>query len=308
MTSASPTVSLCPHCLRRIPALRVSENGAVYLQKTCPEHGDAGKVLLWRDDPKPYDEWTRGASAVPGVPETCPTQCGLCPDHRQKTCTAILEVTGRCSLQCPVCFAGAGTDCDPDPDLDQIARTLEMVREKAGLCPLQISGGEPTSRDDLPQIVALARSMGFDPVQVNTNGIRLAEDEAYGSALVDAGMTVVFLQFDGVDGSVYERIRGRDLWDLKLRAIRNCAAWKVGVILVPTLLKMINDGQIGNIIQFAKSRMPAVKGVHFQPMTYLGRFPDAPRNEDRLLLSDVISAIERQTNGELKVENLLPSG
>jgi hypothetical protein len=125
---------------------------------------------------------------------------------------------------------------------------------------------------------------------------------------VHAGATVIYLQFDGVTGSVYEHIRGADLWPLKLKAISNCEKWKVGVILVPTLVKDVNDSQIGSIIQFAKSWIPTVKGVHFQPMTYLGRYPAPPRNEDRLLLSDILAAIEDQTQGELKVENLLPSG
>jgi uncharacterized radical SAM superfamily Fe-S cluster-containing enzyme len=304
----SRTASLCPHCLRRIPAYRITVNGAVYLQKSCPEHGDLEKVLLWKNYPKPYHEWTRCAPPAAAVLDKCPANCGLSPDHQQNTCTAILEVTGQCDLKCPVCFAAAGTGLNPDPDHDQIARMLEMVREKAGLCPLQISGGEPTLRDDLPQIVALAQTMGFDPIQINTNGIRLARDDSYGRALVQAGVTVIYLQFDGVTGSVYEHIRGTDLWPLKLQAISSCEKWKVGVILVPTLVKHVNDSQIGSIIQFAKDWIPTVKGVHFQPMTYLGRYPASPRNEDRLLLSDILTAIEDQTHGELKVENLLPSG
>jgi hypothetical protein len=278
------------------------------LEKSCPEHGNLEKVLLWKNFPKPYDEWTRCVPATAPASEDCPSLCGLCPDHQQETCTAILEVTARCDLQCPVCFAAAGTGVSPDPDQAQIARMLAMVREKAGLCPLQISGGEPTLRDDLPQIVAQARSMGFDPIQINTNGIRLAREDAYGRALVGAGATVIYLQFDGVAGSVYEKIRGADLLPVKIQAIRNCERWKVGVILVPTLVKDVNDGQIGSIIQFAKEWIPTVKGVHFQPLTYLGRYPRSPRNEDRFLLSDLLAAIEDQTHGELKVENLLPSG
>ena len=208
----------------------------------------------------------------------------------------------------PRLFCGSRNGDTTGPDRTQIARMMEMVRDKAGSCALQISGGEPTLRDDLPQIAALAQSMGFDPVQVNTNGIRLARDEAYGRALVDAGATVMYLQFDGITGSVYEQIRGADLLQLKLEAIRNCREWKVGVILVPTVVKHVNDDQIGSIIRFAKDWIPTVKGVHFQPMTYMGRYPVAPRNEDRMLLSDILAAIEDQTQGELKVENLLPSG
>lgn len=302
------TASLCPHCLRRIPARRITEADAVYMEKTCPEHGDLARVLLWRNSPKPYHEWTRCGSSPVSLSEECPSNCGLCPDHKQKTCTAIIEVTARCNLSCPVCFAASGAEQAPDPDAAEVTRMLEMVLEKAGPCPIQISGGEPTLRNDLPAIVARAKSAGFDHIQINTNGIRLAQDEAYGRALVDAGATVIYLQFDGVTGSVYERLRGADLLQLKLGALENCRKWKVAVILVPTIVKRVNDDQIGTIIQFAKRWIPTVKGVHFQPVTYLGRFPAAPRNEDRFLLSDVLAAIEDQTLGELKVENMLPSG
>jgi 7,8-dihydro-6-hydroxymethylpterin dimethyltransferase len=305
--STAWTASLCPHCLRRISARRITEKGAVYLEKSCPEHGDAGKVLIWKNSPKPYHEWTRRAASS-ALSDQCPAGCGLCSDHKQETCTAVIEVTARCNLNCLFCFAAAGAESSADPDADQIAGMMEMVLKKAGPCPIQISGGEPTLRQDLPEIVALAKSMGFDPVQINTNGIRLAQDAAYGRALVDAGATAIYLQFDGTTGAVYERIRGADLLRTKLKALENCREWKVGVILVPTLVKGVNDSQIGNIIQFAKQWVPTVKGVHFQPVTFLGRYPVSPRNEDRLLLSDVLAAIEDQTHGELRVENLLPSG
>ena len=306
--SPASTASLCPYCLRRIPARRITEADAVYLAKSCPEHGDIEKVLLWKNSPKPYHSWTRCGSPAAALSDLCPAGCGLCPDHQQRTCTAIIEVTARCNLRCPVCFAAADGGSSADPGAARIAGMLEMVLEKAGPCPIQISGGEPTLRDDLPEIVALARSIGFDHIQINTNGIRLAQDEAYGRALVDAGLTVVYLQFDGVTGSVYESIRGEDLLQIKLHALENCRTWKVGVILVPTLVKRVNDGQIGSIIQFAKRWIPIVKGVHFQPMTYAGRYPAAPQNEDRLLLPEILAAIEAQTLGELKVENMLPSG
>jgi uncharacterized radical SAM superfamily Fe-S cluster-containing enzyme len=309
----SRTTSLCPHCFRRIPASRIVENDAVYLQKSCPEHGDLEKVLLWKNSPKPYHEWSRIPAAPTGesplhAQNGCPYDCGLCSTHKQKTCTAILEVTRRCDLRCPVCFASSCIEADPDPGLDQITRILESVLDRADRCPIQLSGGEPALRSDLPQIVARAHRLGFDHIQINTNGIRLAQDPDFGRALMDAGATVIYLQFDGLTSSVYKHIRGADLLSLKLKAIERCVELKIGVILVPTLVKYVNDSQIGAIIQFAKKWMPIVKGVHFQPMTFLGRYPTSPRNHDRLLLSDILAAIEDQTEGELRIENLIPSG
>ena len=314
--SSVQTESLCPHCLRRIPARRVFEDTAIYLEKTCPEHGDLDKVLLWKNDPWPYERWARSSnrSSVHTEPllkdnsaRGCPYDCGICANHQQATCTAILEVTRRCDIACPVCFAASRPAQDADPELDQIEQMLQTVKEE-GICPIQISGGEPTLRNDLPEIVALARKAGFDHVQVNTNGIRLAQDADFAQALKDAGTTDFFIQFDGLTEEVYRRIRGAELLRLKLTAVERCAELKIGVILVPTLIRNCNEDQIGSIIGFAKKWIPTVKGVHFQPMTYLGRYPISPRNEDRILIPDILNAIEEQTGGELMVENMVPPG
>ena len=316
--------SLCPHCLRRVPARRITDGNEVYLYRTCPEHGDIEKVLIWRNDRVSFDAWTKpraGAcrSSSCGCGETstaapdgaitwnCPYECGICPGHRQRTCSAIIEVTARCDLHCRVCFADVPEKCAPNPEIGQIERILKNVRKSAGDSPIQFSGGEPSMRDDLPEIIRRARAFGFDHIQVNTNGMRIAGDFAYARALRDAGVTDFFLQFDGVDDDVYRKIRGRDLFHLKEAAVRAAAELRVAVILVPTLVKGVNDGQIGAILEFAKRRMPTVKGVHFQPMTYLGRYPHSPRNEDRIIVPDILAAIEAQTGGELTMENFIPS-
>jgi len=305
--------SLCPHCLRRIDARKVRIEDSVYLEKSCPEHGDLERVLIWRDYPWSYESWNRGNpkhAATPGSNEStelgCPYDCGICGRHEQATCTAILEVTHDCNLQCPVCFASSKVGPGGGPSLEQIGDMLETVRSARGICPIQLSGGEPTLRDDLPQIVDLAHKLGFDHIQINTNGIRIAQEEEYTRLLKDAGTTDFFLQFDGLTEEVYVRIRGEKLLSIKLQAIEQCAQLKIGLILVPTLVRKVNENQIGPIIQFAKRWIPTVKGVHFQPMTYLGRFPDSPSNEDRILIPEILAAIEEQTDGELLMENMVP--
>jgi uncharacterized radical SAM superfamily Fe-S cluster-containing enzyme len=217
-----------------------------------------------------------------------------------------VEVTQDCNLQCPVCFASSQAGSGGGPSLKQLEEMFETVRTTRGVCPIQLSGGEPTLRDDLPQIVDLACRLGFDHIQINTNGIRIAEDARYARSLKDAGTTDFFLQFDGLTNEVYSRIRGAELLSAKLQAVERCAELKVGVILVPTLVRNINEDQIGQMIQFAKKWIPTVKGVHFQPMTYLGRFPDSPCNGERILIPDILMALEEQTAGELIMENFVP--
>ena len=324
------TESLCPWCLRRIPARRSTEGDEVYLRKTCPEHGEIEKALIWRNSRVPFDVWTKprtGACCSTSScncrestpvsldlsPQSdCPYDCGICQKHRQHTCSALIEVTARCNLSCPICFANTQNKCDPDPDVTEIENRLRMILDSAGNCPIQLSGGEPTVRDDLPEIIRCAHTLGFDHIQINTNGLRIAEDPDYARDLRDAGVTDFFLQFDGVTDDVYLKTRGRALFTLKEAAVRNSAALHVAVILVPTLVKGVNDSQIGAILQFAKQWMPAVRGVHFQPMTRLGRYPhltqpQPPDNADRIIVPDLLAAIADQTGGEISVDNFIPS-
>ncbi|MBZ0304964.1 MAG: radical SAM protein, partial [Anaerolineae bacterium] len=308
----SATQSICPVCLIRIPALCVRLNGEVYLRKTCPEHGSF-QTIIWRGKPE-YTEWNRPKlPAYPTHPFTsvqdgCPFDCGLCPDHRQQTCTALLEITQRCDLRCSFCFANAGTHPTPDPDPGMIESWYHRLLESNGPCNIQLSGGEPTMRDDLPEIIALGQSLGFGFIQLNTHGLRLAQEPGYAKKLKQAGLSSIFLQFDGTHDEIFKKIRGVNLLDRKQAAIRNCAENDLGVVLVPTLISGVNTSDIGNIIRFALEYFPTVRGVHFQPVSYFGRYPTPPSDKDRFTIPEVIQAVELQTNGLIKAENLTTSG
>jgi uncharacterized radical SAM superfamily Fe-S cluster-containing enzyme len=303
------TESVCPECLKRIPARRIAVNDEVFLDKTCTEHGHF-RTVIWRGPPS-YTSWyvSRLPSQPPvcatAVDKGCPFDCGLCPEHRQHSCCVLLEVTRRCNLLCPVCFAST-QQADRDPGLDTIETWYSMLLKAGGPYNIQLSGGEPTMRDDLPDIISLGRSLGFDFIQLNTNGLRLASDPTYARRLKDAGLSCVFLQFDGTHDAIYETIRGAALLDRKKMAIARCAEDGLGVVLVPTLMPGINTEDIGAIISFAINNMPVVRGVHFQPISYFGRYPLKPCNQDRITIPEVIQNIEHQTNGLMKAEHFFP--
>lgn len=306
------TKSVCPVCLRVIPAARVERGGDVFLEKTCPEHGSVS-TIIWRGTSPSYEEWGEGQDGpAPSLTQTdarsgCPLDCGLCPEHTAPTCTALMEVTSRCNMRCPVCFASAAEAVAPDLSLDGIAAMLETILASGGPYPLQISGGEPTVRDDLPAVIALAkRGFGFPHVQVNTNGLRIADEPGYLEALKDAGCDLIYLQLDGVSDDIYTQIRGSALAQTKRRVLERCAEVKIGVQLVPVLIRGVNDHEIGGIIELAKEFMPAVKGVHFQPVSYFGRYSPAPSNDTRMTTPDVLHALEAQTGGEVAAGHFLP--
>jgi uncharacterized radical SAM superfamily Fe-S cluster-containing enzyme len=308
----STTESVCPECLARLVTERVLIGDEVYLRKTCAEHGTF-LTIIWRGQPA-YIEWVKPkipahpANPFTSIDRGCPYDCGLCADHHQHTCTALLEVTQRCDLRCPFCFASAGTSSTPGPDLTTIASWYRRLIEAGGPYNIQLSGGEPTLRDDLPDIIALGKSLGFNFIQLNTNGLRLARDPTYVKALQAAGLSSVFLQFDGTRDDIFTALRGVKLLDRKRAAIERCLEYDLGVVLVPTLVPGVNTDDLGNIIRFALDYFPGVRGVHFQPVSYFGRYPQAPADTDRITIPEVMRAIADQTQGLIKVEHFTTSG
>lgn len=275
------------------------------MEKSCAEHGSFSAVI-WRGDVIPMEGW--GNYQPPenedNTPD-CPDSCGLCPGHLQNTCCVLVEVTRRCNLDCPVCFAKSG-GTSQDPPLSELAHDFkELV--KNGNTFVQLSGGEPTVRDDLPDIVAAARAEGCENIQLNSNGVRLGQDKGFTKALAEAGLSFVFMQFDGTEDAIYEKLRGRSLFAEKQAAIEACSDELIGVTLVPTLVPGVNDHNIGDMLKFGLERSPAVRGVHFQPVSYFGRYPGPPEDKDRITLPEVLSAIERQTGGRINILDFLPS-
>lgn len=305
------TESVCPVCLQVIPAWHSEHADGIYLEKTCPEHGKF-EALVWEDSLESYRAWNKGNKAKDAIPDAkpaekgCPYDCGLCTEHVRSGCCVLLEVTQRCNLCCPVCFASAGDSPKPDPTLEKLGELMDMLMKKGGPFNLQLSGGEPTVRDDLPEIITMGREKGFSYFQLNTNGLRLAEEPGYAEKLKKAGLSSVFLQFDSLSDKVYKILRGKPLLMKKLAAIKACADAGLGVVLVPVIAPGINDGEIGALLRFAEKNMPAVRGVHFQPISYFGRC--IPMRDKRITIPYMLREIEKQTNGRMKAEDFKGGG
>ena len=310
----SETSALCPVCLKTISATKIAEDDKVFIVKKCEEHG-SWKVQIWSG--VDHYNYLYEFAAVQKPPlefavhdtKECPQNCGLCSNHKQHTCLNVVEVTNMCNLNCPICFASAnGCDYKYHPSLDEIRKMfMTVVDHVKSPRVVQISGGEPTIRDDLPDIIKMAKEMGIEHVEVNTNALRISEDTDYLKALADAGLDSFYMQFDGVDDTIYERTRGREMFSVKKKAIENCSKVEIGVTLVVTVLPGINLDHVGEIIEFAALNVPTVKGVHFQPVAYFGRYAARPTDKDRITLPDLANEIEKQTAGMLKADNFLPT-
>ncbi len=307
--AAAATATVCPVCLARVPGRLERAGAEVYLERRCPEHG-VTRALIWRGPPD-YDAWrgVAAGAAVPAPPAACPAACGACAEHAQGVCCVLLEVTARCDLSCPVCFAGAGVGAPGgDPALATIDGWYRRLAETAPGGNVQLSGGEPTVRDDLPAIVARGREHGFSFVQLNTNGLRLAREPGYAATLAAAGLSTVFLQFDGLDDAPYLALRGAPLAADKRRAIEACGAAGLGVVLVPTVAAGVNLDSLGAILAFALDGLPVVRGVHVQPLAHLGRYGGRFRPDDarRVTLPDAMRALVEQSGGLIALDDFSP--
>lgn len=296
------TRSVCPVCLRPLPAVLTQKDGITYMEKHCPEHGPFS-VPVWqgRVDRALWQGSEGGLADGEGL--RCPEKCGICREHKNGTCCALLEVTHRCTLNCRFCFANGGEGIESDPGTEELKLAIACILELGNLPTLQLSGGEPTLREDLPELIRYAKSLGCSYVQLNTNGLRLAAEPEYALRLKEAGLSYVFLQFDGAEDSVYRALRGRALLAEKEKCIENCAAAKLGVTLVPTVVRGINTHMLGDIVRFGLAHAPTVRGVHFQPVSYFGRVPEAL--PERYTLDALIADVAEQTG--LSLKHFMPS-
>jgi len=295
--------SVCPVCLKNLPAvLSRQADGQILLEKRCPEHG-AFSVPVWQGR-LDFDAWIDAAPPLNGAGERCPGNCGLCAEHESESCCVLLEITRRCNLRCRFCFADGGA-AEDDPPAEELESAVRDIAARCGRPLLQLSGGEPTLRDDLPALVKCAKEAGCSYVQLNTNGLRLAAEPDYADRLAEAGLDIVFLQFDGTRNDVYETLRGAPLLETKLEAVRVCGERRIGVTLVPTVVPGVNDGDLGALVRLAASLVPAVRGVHFQPVSYFGRYPRSAAGEERYTLDRLMADISEQAG--IPVGSFLPS-
>lgn len=298
------TQSICPVCTQVIDAQVYEEQHRVFMSKRCPSHGAFRELLssdvefflrmrnAHRDSPLPIRD--------PGGRDhmDCPMGCGLCSRHLSSPVMVNIDLTNRCNLNCPICFANAnaaGRVCELT--LDQITRILENVASIQPCRPscVQFAGGEPTVHRDFVEAVRRAKSLGIGYVEVASNGLRFAQSFEFCQAASEAGLGQVYLQFDGVTDDIYRKTRGRPLMETKLKAIENIARANMRTVLVPTLVRGLNDHQVGDIVRFAIDHADAVSAISWQPVALTGRIDEARRLEMRYTTADLALDIEKQS-------------
>jgi len=259
------TKSICPVCKVVVDAQVNIRGGKVYLRKRCREHGwfealvygDAAAYLASARFNKPGTIPLRFQTEVV---DGCPSDCGLCPEHKQHACLGIVEVNTACNLDCPICFADSGHQPDGYAlSAGQCARMLDAFVASEGEAEVvMFSGGEPTIHKQILDFVDLALARPIRNVVVNTNGVRLARDARFAAALAerngrDGKSVSVYLQFDGFEERTHREIRGTDLREIKERALDNCAAVGLTVTLAAAVERGLNEHEVGAILCFGSS-------------------------------------------------------
>lgn len=295
-------VSICSTCHRRVEAKIVFQDAAVYMLKWCPTHGH--ERVLMADDIDYYRRAREVFIKAPEMPRTfntamrwgCPYDCGLCPDHQQHSCVTVLDITDHCNLTCPICYAESGPARRDFRTVEHVQRMIDaVVRNEGRPDILQLSGGEPTLHPDFFEILDRAKAAPIRHVMVNTNGIRIANDETFARELAARKEHFeVYLQFDSFERDALMALRGADLRDVRRRALARLNDLDIATTLVVTLKKGLNDREIGRIVEFALEQ-PAVRGVTLQPVQAAGRLEHFNPATDRLTLTEVRRRVLEQT-------------
>ena len=327
------TDSLCPTCVKDMrarilsgdadPSTLVTEHsgeikahilerdGKVIVEKTCPRHGTFTDVLAINPD-----FLRRIERLFPGRDYVAVT------DHLHNHGTSSIkygrgsvltvDLTNRCNMMCDPCFMDANqVGYVHELTLDDVKKILDdalTIKPRRQLT-VQFSGGEPTISPIFLAAVAYARQVGYFSAQAATNGIRFAQDPEYAVAAAQAGLRTAYLQFDGVGEDANAHRKVGNLFEVKLRAIENLHRAGIDIALVVTIVRTINDDQVGRIVKFAVENCDKVSFVSFQPVSFTGRdedIDDRTRAERRYTLSHLAEDVKKQTGATEPLRDWFP--
>jgi len=311
MSYPENTQAYCITCENVVPATVLEDAGRLYLEQNCPQCGIHRELI--EHDAELYKRWDkiRRPHRPPPAFQTletkgCPFDCGLCPNHHQKSCITLIEITTECNLGCPVCYAESGKGSFQT--LETIERMLDAAVDSANGQPdvLQISGGEPTCHPQILDILRAAMRRPFKYVMLNTNGLALQDGTVDVAELAKLGNGFeVYLQFDGFDDAIYTELRDRPLLAEKEAALEQLAKHNIPATLVATLRRDLNLEQAGDLLRYALAH-PAVRGVNFQCEAFFGRNPETGPPPERVTQTEVVNVLSRTASELLETEDVLP--
>ena len=305
------TTSICPVCQKKIPAQLTQVKDKTLITKSCAEHGTFS-ATHWQSPTvynfaQSYDNFHYFEDSIAlKNPEGCPYVCESCDRHVSDTVIGVIDVTKRCNLHCAICFSTfSERQVEYEPTKKELIAMLEFLSKRNPKPPAVLfSGGEPLEREDMPEIIEAAHKLRFMTI-LATNGIKLAESPETAAKLKTKGLNIVYLQFDSFRDDLYQKIRGRKLVDIKMKAIEVCRQHDMEVILVNTLMKGFNDAEVGDVVKFAARNSDIIRGLIFQPVAFTGRASDNPLREAWREWR-FVEEVENQTEGQITRSDFFP--
>ena len=287
------TQSLCETCLKPVPTKIQILDNEVWYEKRCKAHGVQSTLVstdaaYWRLCKEYIKRGDMPLQFQSRNEFSCPYDCGLCPDHEQHSCLALIEIAEHCNLTCPVCFADSSPARTQFTPLATVEKMLDALVASEGEPDLvQISGGEPTLHPDFFEILAAVRARPIRHVMINTNGLRIAQEKDFAARLAENKRGLeVYLQFDSLERDALINLRGADLRRIRQQALENLDYHGVSTTLVATIKRGVNDAEIGNIVRHALT-WRCVRGVTLQPVQDAGRNENFNKDTDRIMLSEI---------------------
>lgn len=285
-----------------IDAAYVEKDGTVYLIKANGTIERVGSKEYW-DKIMEFKAYKEGSSRINAVTEHKKDvgSCGLCNQHKNSTALLNIVATNRCDLRCWYCFfyeEKAGYVYEPT--LEKIKKAIERSREINGYTPpVQITGGEPVLRDDIKDIIKMAKELGSPHVQLNTNSVSIGIEyfdnpaKAIGkvSEWVKAGLNTIYTSFDGLKPTPDSNMKNHYEFPFSLQAYKE--GGMKSIVLVPTVSKL-NLKETPDILKFAIHNMDkGIKGVNFQPISLVGFIKKGERDKLRVVQSDIVEEIKK---------------
>jgi len=292
--------TICPACNRSIKGKIYEKDSRVFLEKTCSEHGTITDILsssadMFRDRMSLLDHITPNRCSM----EKCRAGIFKCPDHvGRKSPLAFVEITTRCNMKCPVCYADAESK-GRDVPFEDMCRIIDKIAEEDPNTHVILIGGEPTIHKDFFSILKKISEKGLmKRAFIATNGITLA-DKAFARKVHDAGIKKFFLAFDGTDREACKKIRGSYIaYDSLRKALVNIREnGKAWIILSITAVKDINVYDIPKALDFAMDNSDIAKRVMISPEVYCGRVSEKENLSQERLTGDCVEGFLRKELG-----------
>ncbi|MGD0677715.1 MAG: radical SAM protein [Polyangiaceae bacterium] len=279
---------------------RIEErDGSIVMTKVCAKHGRVDDVISV--DPA---FTARIERLFPGRDFRSPASKlrnhGTSSIQYGRGSVLTVDLTNRCNMMCDPCFMDANqVGFVHELEWDEVKRVLDdsLNIQPRRQMSVQFSGGEPTISPHFLQAIRYAKNVGYFCVQCATNGIRFAQDPSFAGQAKEAGLRIAYLQFDGVGEEANAHRKVGNLFEVKLRAIENLHAAGIDIVLVVTVVRGVNDDQVGRVIRFAIENADKVTVVSFQPVSFTGRdedISDEQRRDQRYTLSHLARDLRDQ--------------